>query len=160
MLLDTNEFYIYHHGVKGQKWGVRRYQNSDGSLTDAGKKRYSNKAARGYYKVQNLQRKQSGVESFKEYQKLGTKINRIQSQLDITTSKLSKADINAGRQRIARNRDLRRMAASALAGTATGAIMIATGAGALGIPIAAGGYTFTRLATGGRYYKKQSQAYK
>ena len=35
-----NEF-IYHHGIKGQKWGVRRYQNEDGSLTNAGKKRYS-----------------------------------------------------------------------------------------------------------------------
>lgn len=32
---------LYHHGVKGMKWGVRRYQNSDGSLTPAGKKRYA-----------------------------------------------------------------------------------------------------------------------
>lgn len=31
---------IKHHGIKGQKWGVRRYQNADGSLTAAGKKRY------------------------------------------------------------------------------------------------------------------------
>lgn len=31
---------IWHWGVKGMKWGVRRYQNADGSLTDAGKKRY------------------------------------------------------------------------------------------------------------------------
>lgn len=31
---------ICHHGIKGQKWGVRRYQNPDGSLTDLGKKRY------------------------------------------------------------------------------------------------------------------------
>ena len=31
---------LYHHGVKGQKWGVRRYQNADGTLTPAGKKRY------------------------------------------------------------------------------------------------------------------------
>lgn len=31
---------IYHHGVKGQKWGVRRYQNKDGTLTQAGQKRY------------------------------------------------------------------------------------------------------------------------
>lgn len=31
---------ISHHGIKGQKWGIRRYQNSDGTLTDAGKKRY------------------------------------------------------------------------------------------------------------------------
>lgn len=31
---------LFHHGIKGQKWGVRRYQNADGSLTDAGKIRY------------------------------------------------------------------------------------------------------------------------
>ena len=31
---------IWHWGVKGMKWGVRRYQNANGSLTDAGKKRY------------------------------------------------------------------------------------------------------------------------
>lgn len=33
------ENYLYHHGVKGQKWGVRRYQNKDGSLTPEGKSR-------------------------------------------------------------------------------------------------------------------------
>lgn len=30
---------LYHHGIRGMKWGVRRYQNKDGSLTPAGKKR-------------------------------------------------------------------------------------------------------------------------
>lgn len=40
--LDRTE-YINHHGIKGQKWGVRRYQNPDGSLTSAGKKRISKK---------------------------------------------------------------------------------------------------------------------
>lgn len=33
--------YLKHHGVKGQKWGVRNYQNKDGSLTAAGRERYS-----------------------------------------------------------------------------------------------------------------------
>lgn len=31
---------LYHHGIKGQKWGVRRFQKKDGSLTPAGKQRY------------------------------------------------------------------------------------------------------------------------
>lgn len=31
---------LYHHGIKGQKWGVRRFQKKDGTLTSAGKKRY------------------------------------------------------------------------------------------------------------------------
>lgn len=33
--------YLIHYGIKGQKWGIRRYQNPDGSLTSAGRKRYS-----------------------------------------------------------------------------------------------------------------------
>ena len=36
----TRQGELYHHGIKGQKWGVRRFQNKDGSLTPAGKKRY------------------------------------------------------------------------------------------------------------------------
>lgn len=34
----TTDLYLYHHGIKGQKWGVRRFQNQDGTLTNAGKK--------------------------------------------------------------------------------------------------------------------------
>ena len=51
---------LYHHGIKGQKWGVRRYQNKDGTLTPAGRKRRNrfsdtrktvvNKLSNSYYK--------------------------------------------------------------------------------------------------------------
>ncbi len=44
--LKTDE--LYHHGIKGQKWGVRRYQNPDGSLTDLGRKKYLKQIERQY----------------------------------------------------------------------------------------------------------------
>lgn len=38
--VPTHEEFIKHHGIKFQKWGVRRYQNEDGSLTPEGRRRY------------------------------------------------------------------------------------------------------------------------
>lgn len=38
--MDMSEDELEHHGILGQKWGVRRYQNEDGSLTPEGKLRY------------------------------------------------------------------------------------------------------------------------
>ena len=43
MIMMSSE--LQHWGIKGQKWGVRRYQNSDGSLTPAGIKRYRDEAS-------------------------------------------------------------------------------------------------------------------
>lgn len=42
---------LYHYGLKGMKWGIRRYQNKDGSLTPDGKKRYSNNTHEDYKKA-------------------------------------------------------------------------------------------------------------
>ena len=39
--IKRSDSYLEHHGILGQKWGIRRYQNPDGSLTPEGKKRYS-----------------------------------------------------------------------------------------------------------------------
>ena len=40
MLYEDNH-YLVHYGIKGQLWGVRRFQNLDGTLTEEGKRRYS-----------------------------------------------------------------------------------------------------------------------
>lgn len=67
---DTNS--LCHHGIKGQKWGVRRFKNEDGTSTNEGKVRYNSEA----------------VDKFKDsYEKLtenmiGESITRIKNHKD------------------------------------------------------------------------------
>lgn len=46
LAMDLGVDCLEHHGILGQKWGIRRYQNEDGSLTEAGKRRYSREVAK------------------------------------------------------------------------------------------------------------------
>lgn len=52
------EYILMHHGIKGQKWGVRQYQNPDGTLTAAGKARYGSASG----KVEKYARKSASWE--------------------------------------------------------------------------------------------------
>ena len=51
--MDAGEEYLEHHGVHGMQWGVRRFQNSDGSLTAAGRNRYGSGLRKAASKVGN-----------------------------------------------------------------------------------------------------------
>lgn len=50
---SQRDIYLMHYGIKGQKWGVRRYQNADGSLTSAGKKRQAKQEYKSAKKAYN-----------------------------------------------------------------------------------------------------------
>lgn len=58
---DWNNDELYHHGIKGQKWGIRRYQNPDGSLTEAGQRRVLKTMGHGYLapSVKDIKRKKA-----------------------------------------------------------------------------------------------------
>lgn len=69
--------YLVHHGIKGQKKGLRRYQNPDGSLTPAGRIRYGVGEARrkvSEASSKDVKNVQSVIKSGKELQKAGKAI--------------------------------------------------------------------------------------
>lgn len=79
-----NEDYLMHYGVKGQKWGVRRYQNSDGTLKPAGKKRYSEKGTAVKAKLSSAGKKAGKVVG-KQLQKRAEKIEKERKSYEKTT---------------------------------------------------------------------------
>ena len=62
--INTEDDILCHHGILNMKWGVRRYQNADGSLTDAGRRRYA--AKKVTYASKAEQKKQRAIAKAEE----------------------------------------------------------------------------------------------
>lgn len=72
---------LYHFGIKGMKWGQRRYQNKDGSLTPEGKKRYSE----DYAETSTLRKKDPRTLSNDELRKVSERIELEQRYARLNT---------------------------------------------------------------------------
>ena len=120
---------LYHHGIKGQKWGIRRYQNPDGSLTDLGKKRIvqgtnllKEKGVSGVRKVGKfVKNNKAEIQTYKENKKrihemsdheIRQRINRIEMERKLTN--LEKPKIVRGAETV---KNIMGRSANTVAGT-------------------------------------------
>ena len=79
------ETYLAHYGIKGMKWGVRRYQNYDGTLTDTGKKHISARAS-------------SSKRRGRFIKKIGSNTKILDKQMGATISSIGEAVENRGKE--------------------------------------------------------------
>lgn len=99
-----NEMYIAHSGIKGQKWGVRRYQNEDGSLTELGKERY---------KVKSLKKERSELKKERRAEKAKIKASKyaiarhgpLNNKRDVALSDLDKSKSRYKEAKLSKNKE-------------------------------------------------------
>ena len=90
---------LKHWGIKGMKWGVRRYQNKDGSLTPAGKKRYSDgstSSSSTSKSSQTSQQPKKKTVSEMSDQELRDTVNRLRLEQDY--AKLNPEKVSRGKK--------------------------------------------------------------
>lgn len=84
--------YISHFGVKGMKWGIRRYQNRDGTLTPEGRKRYGR--SEDSEKVREIRKKPVSAMTNQELETVIRRMNLERQYRDLKSS-----EINSGKKK-------------------------------------------------------------
>lgn len=94
---------IYHHGILGMKWGRRRFQNSDGTLTSEGKKRYGKQDSSSDEPVHEDYTKAHSSKSVKSMSdsELRNRLNRI--QMEKQYNQLTNTNVNKGKEFVSKS---------------------------------------------------------
>lgn len=128
---------LVHYGIKGMKWGIRRYQNEDGTLTEAGKRRQEkqeeNKQRKQERYAAQVAKRRSDTSGSRVYQKNMTISERnryAKGRVKITGSK-AKAGVTetAGLISTTAGRTLKAIMGTAISSVGTGALAATTASG-------------------------------
>ena len=165
----ANSPFLQHYGVLGMRWGVRRYRNADGSLTDAGKKHYARGIAKGGFKKDRL----DTMSFFMDNGQGGMNIARTHSHMidralrrDTARAKqegITERALMTARYEVASDRVQRRAIALAVTAPATvvGTAALAAMSPILAMPVATLGATASMiLGKNVLYYHKERETYK
>lgn len=74
--------FLVHHGIKGQQWGIRRYQNEDGTLTEEGKQRYNDSSPES----KKWDKRETAYLTDDELNRRNLRLQREQQYKNLTTS--------------------------------------------------------------------------